>query len=101
VKHWTLEERQRLRDSVPRLGLKATTPGGETLQQLGKRVLAIAESGLRSRARLNAAGDNEEGFLDPLREILAKGQTPAEQLLERYQGDWQGDVSHVYEELSF
>jgi glutamate--cysteine ligase len=35
VKHWSLEERQRLRDDVPKLGLKATTPGGETLRDLG------------------------------------------------------------------
>src|SRR3546814_6341527 len=62
VKHWTLEERQQLRDAVPKLGLKALTPRGETLRELGQRVLAIAESGLQARAHLNAAGDNESGF---------------------------------------
>jgi glutamate--cysteine ligase len=86
VKGWSLEERQRLRDEVPKLGLKAITPAGETLRDLGARVLAIAEAGLNARARLNAAGDNETGFLDPLREIVARGSTPAEQLLERYHG---------------
>ena len=30
--------------------------------------------GLTARARLNAAGDNETGFLDPLREIVAAGK---------------------------
>jgi glutamate--cysteine ligase len=101
VKHWTLAERQRLRDEVPRVGLKASTPSGETLQQLGTRVLAIAEAGLTARARLNPAGDNESGFLDPLREIVARGTTPAELLLDRYHGEWGGDVSHIYEEMSF
>jgi glutamate--cysteine ligase len=101
VKHWTLEQRQHLRDSVPKLGLAAVTPAGETLQQLGARVLTIAEAGLRSRARLNAAGDNESGFLDPLREIVARGATPAEMLLERYHGEWKGDVGRIYEEMSF
>jgi glutamate--cysteine ligase len=101
VKHWTLEERQRLREEVPRIGLKATTPSGETLQLLGSRVLAIAEAGLTARARLNPAGDNESGFLDPLREIVARGTTPAELLLDRYHGEWGGDVSHIYEEMSF
>ena len=101
VKHWSLEERQRLRDEVPKLGLAARTPAGETLRELGQRVLAIAESGLNARARLNAAGDNESGFLDPLREIVARGSTPAELLLDRYHGEWQGDVSRVYEEQSF
>jgi glutamate--cysteine ligase len=101
VKHWSLEERQRLRDEVPRLALNAMTPSGEKLRDLAGRVLAIAESGLAARARLNAAGDNEGGFLDPLREIVSRGTTPAELLLERYHGDWRGDVSHIYEEMSF
>jgi glutamate--cysteine ligase len=101
VKHWSLEERQRLRDEVPSLGLKAMTPAGETLQQLGVRILAIAEAGLTARARLNSAGDNESGFLDPLRETITRGLTPAELLLERFNGEWQGDVGRIYEEMSF
>ena len=101
VKHWSLEARQKLRDDVPKLGLKAVTPSGESLRDLGQRVLAIAEGGLAARARLNAAGDNESGFLDPLREIVARGTTPAEILLERYHGEWAGDLDRIYEEQSF
>jgi glutamate--cysteine ligase len=101
VKDWSIEERQRLRDAVPKLGLKSTTPGGENLHALGERILAIAESGLNARARLNASGDNESGFLDPLREVLASGKTPAERLLERYHGEWGGDISRIYDEESF
>ena len=101
VRPWSIEERQQLRDAVPKLGLKATTPSGETLQALGDRVLAIAESGLKARAKLNASGDNESGFLDPLREVLASGKTPAERLLDRYNGEWGGDISRIYEEESF
>ncbi|MFL6858166.1 MAG: glutamate--cysteine ligase, partial [Allosphingosinicella sp.] len=101
VKGWSIEDRQRLRDDVPKLGLKAITPAGEPMRDLAQRVLAIAEGGLAARARLNAAGDNESGFLDPLREIVARGTTPAEVLLERYRGEWRGDVSRVYEEMSF
>jgi len=101
VKGWTLDERQRLRDDVPKLGLKALTPAGEPLQALAARILAIAGAGLQARGRFNASGDDESGFLDPLREIVARGTTPAEQLLARYHGEWRGEVSHVYEEQSF
>jgi glutamate--cysteine ligase len=101
VKHWTLDERQQLRDNVPRLGLNTPVPGGETLQQLGHRVLAITESGLNARAAHNGAGDNESGFLDPLREILTRGASPAQILLDRYHGEWGGDVSRIYDEMSF
>ncbi|HEY0011584.1 MAG TPA: glutamate--cysteine ligase [Allosphingosinicella sp.] len=101
VKHWGLDERQRLRDEVPKLGLSARTPDGEPLLELGRRILAIAERGLVARARLNAAGDSESGFLDPLREILASGRTPAERLLARYEGEWAGDLTRIYAEESF
>ena len=101
VKHWTIEERQVLRDSVPKLGLKTPIPGGGTLLDLGRRVLNIAEAGLNARGRLNAAGDNESGFLDPLREVIARGKSPAEVLLDHYHGAWNGDVGRVYEEQSF
>jgi glutamate--cysteine ligase len=101
VKGWSLAERQALRDAVPTLGLAAPTPRGESLADLGKRVLAIAESGLNRRAYLNSSGDNESGFLDPLREVLATGKTPAERLLERYHGEWGGDIVRIYAEESY
>ena len=101
VRHWSLEERQKLRDAVPRDGLAARTPAGESLRDLGRRILSICEAGLTARGRLNASGDNESGFLEPLREVLASGETPADRLLSRYRRDWRGDLSCVYDEESF
>jgi glutamate--cysteine ligase len=101
VKGWKLGERQQLRDAVPRLGLQAPVPGGGTLRDLAGRVLDIAEAGLSARAALNLAGDNETGFLDPLREIVTRGASPAEWMLERYHGEWGGEVARIYDELSF
>ena len=101
VKHWSLADRQLFRDAVPRLGLRAVTPDGEPLQAFATRMLAIAETGLAARAALSAAGDNETGFLDPLREIVARGTTPADLLLDRYRGEWQGDAGRIYDEMSF
>ncbi|MFS0737311.1 glutamate--cysteine ligase [Sphingomonas sp. 1P06PA] len=101
VKHWTIADHQRIRDEVPQIGLAARGPRGRTFQQLGREILEIADAGLKARARFNGAGDSEQGFLDPLREIVASGKTPAERLLDRYHGDWQGDVSRVYGEMSY
>ena len=101
VKNWTIEERQTFRDAVPALGLQAVTPTGEPLTQFGTRILAIAASGLNARARLNASGDNESGFLDPLREVLAAGRSPGGRLLDLYNGEWAGDISRIYAEQSF
>ena len=101
VKHWSIAEREALRHDVPRLALQARTPDGETVLELARRVLDISAAGLGARARINDAGDNEGGFLDPLRDVLASGQTPAERLLAKYHGEWNGDVSHIYKEYSF
>jgi glutamate--cysteine ligase len=101
VKHWAIRQREALRHQVPRLGLEGETPDGEPVRDLAGRVLDIAAAGLTRRARLNSAGDNEGGFLDPLREVVATGVTPADRLLAIYHGEWQGDLSHIYEEFSF
>ncbi|MEH6715295.1 glutamate--cysteine ligase [Parasphingorhabdus flavimaris] len=101
VKGWTMEEREALRNNVPRQGLDTPIPNGQTLKDLAKEILDISSAGLTARNRLNSSGDNESGFLDPLREVVAKGKSPAAQLLERYHGEWNGDVSRIYDEMSF
>jgi glutamate--cysteine ligase len=101
VKHWTMEERETLRSAVPAQGLNAAIPGGGKLLDLAGRILDISSSGLAARNCLNASGDNETGYLDPLREIFASGKTVAEQMLDKYHGEWAGDISRVYDEMSF
>lgn len=101
VKDWSLEGRQTLRDAVPKLGLDAPLPGGGRLGDIAGAVLDIAHRGLTARARMNAMGDNETGFLDPLREVVRSGKVPAQVLLDRYNGEWAGDLSRVYREASF
>jgi glutamate--cysteine ligase len=101
VKHWTLEQRQALRDAVPKLGLSAPIPGGGQLRDIAGAVLDIAHGGLKARARLSASGEDETGFIEPLREIVRAGKVPAERLLDLYHGAWGGDISHVYRDASF
>ena len=104
VKGWSMEEREALRNAVPRLALDAPLPasaGGGTLRDIAGDVLEIAKSGLAARARLNASGDNETGFLDPLHEIVSRGKVPAQDLLDLYSGEWGGALSRIYDEKSF
>ena len=101
VKGWSIEERTRLRHAVPKTALSTPVPGGGTVRDLAGRVLEIANDGLNRRERLNSAGDNESGFLDPLREVVATGVTPADRLLDKYENEWNGDMSRIYEEFSF
>lgn len=98
VKGWDMAGREELRNAVPKLGLDAPLPGGGKLGDVAGEVLAIARSGLQARARPNAAGDSEAGFLDPLEEIVRSGKVPAQVLLDKFHGEWGGDLSRVYEE---
>jgi glutamate--cysteine ligase len=101
VKNWSIAEQQALRDAVPSEGLDAPAPGGGTVGDLAHLVLDIAAAGLTARGEVNSMGDNEVGFLEPLRRIAKSGKSPAHDLLDRYEGPWGGDLSKIYDELSF
>ncbi|MGC1304307.1 MAG: glutamate--cysteine ligase [Caulobacteraceae bacterium] len=95
-KDWTTEQRAALRIDAARHGLKAVIDG-RSLQDVAKDVVEIAREGLKSRARFNAAGQDERAFLNPVAEVAESGITPAERLLELYNGPWAGDVQRVFE----
>jgi glutamate--cysteine ligase len=101
VKHWSIAEHQQIRDAVPKQGLATRAPDGRSFQELAARILEIAHGGLAARRRFNSAGDDETGFLDPLHEIVASGKVPAQRLLDLFQGEWGGEISRVYGEMSF
>jgi glutamate--cysteine ligase len=65
VKGWTADQRQQLRDDVPRQGLAATI-AGRTAHDLARESLALAEAGLAARGRLNWLGEDERLHLAPL-----------------------------------
>ncbi len=101
VKHMTVEEMARVRAEVPRLGLATPLDQGGTLLDLAKPVLEIAADGLRARARPGVVSADETEYLATLQETVASGRTPAELLLERYNGAWKQSVDPIYEELSY
>jgi glutamate--cysteine ligase len=100
IKNWTDEERQKLRDDVPRLGFKAQVRG-RAVRDLAMDCLALARAGLGRRGRRDKAGRDETRYLDPLDDIVASGRTPAEELLERFHGAWGGSVDPVFSEYAY
>jgi len=100
VRDFSIEERNALRDEVPRLALKTPFRGG-TLRDLAVEALKISAAGLQRRARTNARGQDERVFLETLIEIAESGETPAERKLALYHGPWQGDIDRVFREFAY
>ncbi|HEV2560833.1 MAG TPA: glutamate--cysteine ligase [Rhizomicrobium sp.] len=100
VKDWSAEERWAMRDAVPRLAFN-TPFRGRTVGDLARDMLDISAAGLRRRASHDSIGTTEEGFLQPLIELVDKRQTRAEQLLERYHGEWKRDLAPLFTEYNF
>jgi glutamate--cysteine ligase len=100
VKGWTAEDRQKLRDEVPKAGL-ATLVRDRTVLEIANDALRLAYAGLARRKRLDAAGHDETLYLEPLQDRLARGTTPAEDLLEKFHGSWNRSVAPLYEEQAY
>ena len=100
VTDWTAHERQALRDDVPRMGFKARIKHSY-LFEIAKECMTLAHLGLRRRGRLDHAGRDESRHLDPLQRIMDAGRTPAEEMLEKFNGPWRGSVEPAYEEYAF
>jgi glutamate--cysteine ligase len=100
VKGWTAEQRQQFRDEVPKLGFGATVAGRNALD-LTKTTLALARKGLARRRRLDAGGNDESRYLNSIEDYVARGVTPAEELLEKFHGVWRQSVEPVFKEYAY
>ncbi len=100
VKDFSREERHALRDGVPKHALHLPFRGAR-VRELAQEALKIAVAGLRRRAALNAEGQDETRFLEPLIEMAEAGQTAADHKLALYHGRWQGDIDRVFREFAY
>jgi len=100
VKDWTAKERQKLRDEVPVRGFRAEI-GNRNVLTLAMETLRFCTRGLRRRKKLDRNGRDETRYLRPLEESVARGITPAEELLERYFNEWNESVDPIYAEYAY
>ena len=91
VSDWTDEERETLRNEVPSTALHTPFRGG-TVAEIARMTVDLAADGLRRR------GLGEGVFLAPFEETLELGKTPAERWLDKYHGEWGGDLSRIFDD---
>lgn len=100
VKGWNAQQRQALRDAVPKQGLTADA-AGRPLRDVAREVLELSRAGLVRRARKDGQGQDESRHLAPLQAIIDGDRTLAQQLEARYRGEWGGAVEPVMRALAF
>ena len=102
AKGWDAETREALRVAASVEGLDAKV-GSIAMVDLARETVAIAEAGLRARARPGAGGlvPDETHFLSALKDSVESGEVPADELIRRYETDWAGDVTRVFSEYSY
>jgi glutamate--cysteine ligase len=100
IKDWSAQDRQSLRDQIPRLGFAAKL-GAHNVLDLARLTLELSAQGLSRRHRVDPKGEDETKYLHALQEIVAHGTSPAEQLLEKFRGPWGAKVDPVFHELAY
>lgn len=100
IKNWSLNDMESMRDDVPKMGL-TTEIKGQSFQELAKTVLKIADKGLKNRGRMSTSGETEQGFLNSLWESAETGLSPADRILQDFNGKWGGDANRVFEDYSY
>ncbi|SHH28028.1 glutamate--cysteine ligase [Cognatishimia maritima] len=102
VKSWDAETREALRVGASVEALQAQV-GAIKMHDLAREVVAISDAGLKARAKPGAGGliADETHFLNALKESLESGKVPADELLDHYHGDWNGDLTRIYDEFSY
>ncbi|WP_415182038.1 glutamate--cysteine ligase [Phaeovulum sp.] len=99
VKGWDAETREALRVAASKQALQAEV-GDLRMIDLAREVVEIARGGLVARAGLSPEGD-ESAYLEVLAESAATGWVPADVLLERYHGEWDGDLTRIYSAMCY
>ncbi len=100
IKNWSLDDMSAMRDNVPKMGL-STDIQGQSFQELAKKVLKIADKGLKNRHRLSTSGETEQGFLSTLWESAESGMAPADHILADLNGKWGGDVNRIFDDYAY
>ncbi|MFT7524840.1 MAG: glutamate--cysteine ligase [Candidatus Paceibacteria bacterium] len=102
AKGWDAETREALRVAASEDGLAAKV-NGFSMMELATEVVAISKAGLAARAKPGAGGlvPDETHFLNAVEETLETGMSPACELVAKYNGEWGGDLSRVYDEFSY
>ena len=100
VRDWSWEERLELWHAGHRQGLQARVRG-RSLRELAAELLAIAVAGLEGQRQLDPQGEDESIHLERLQELVDRGVSPADLLIEQWNGAWGGEIHRLIENRAY
>jgi glutamate--cysteine ligase len=100
VKRWSFDDCRALYAEVTRRSMGARMKGIQVLE-LARELGAIADEGLRRQRALDCEGRDERVYLEPLRELLSGGRSPAQVIAERWSGPWKEQVAPLVADSGF
>lgn len=97
VKGFDAETREGLRVAASVSGLQGEA-NGVRLHDLAREAVALSQKGLSARAKASEDGliPDETHFLAPIEESIATGRTMADDILDKWNGEWAGDPKRIY-----
>ena len=100
AKRWTFEDCAGLYRDVTRGGMAARMKG-IPVAELARELHAIADEGLRRQRELDGEGRDERIYLEPIREFISAGRSPAQLTAERWARSLTGRVEGLLAESAF
>jgi len=99
-KDWSYIDIENLSFEVAKHGLKAKIKGF-SVKEVATELISLAKIGLQKRAKYDTQGNDETQYLKVLEEIIDTGRTPAEELLEKYNSDWNKQIKNLIKEMAY
>ena len=98
TKHWSFEDHQKVREGICIHALQAKIPGGGKMLDLAKELLEIANTSLKETQKRLGLRYNASRLLWPIKEyIFVREQSPAEFVMEQWNGEWRKDPRKLLE----
>ena len=101
-KNWDANTREEMRVAASEEGIAANT-NGISLLDLARELIDISRAGLKNRARPGNGGlvPDECHFLNAIEEVIETGKSPACELIDKYNNEWQKDLKNVYRDCAY
>jgi len=96
----SIEKLKKMYNEVPQFGL-STNINGRTVGEYAKDLLSIAINGLKRRGIVDAAGNDERGYLKDLISEVNEGKSPADKILDIFNKNKTNYMKEIYESFSY